>query len=340
MASTERQRLQPGVALGVGSRAPRAARPSGWPARLREHGSVVFIYALVLLVGGLAAVLSPNFREPANLINILRQTIVLGLVAIGQSMVILTGGIDMSIGTIAKVAALTVAVLFGGNDGLVIPLSLLGLAIGAGLGLLNGLLITRLNASPFIITFGLFSILRGIALAIASGPVGQIPASFLQIYDARLGTVPLNVLAMAILWALAWLMTTRTTFGRAIYAVGGSARVARLSAINVPRTLLGAYALSGLCGAAAGLFVLTRTGVGDPSLGDNLEFQSIVAVALGGISLYGGKGSLIGTLGGVLLLGVVSNVFNILQVSVFHQQLLLGLIVLVAVATYRAGRSA
>ena len=326
------------MAVGVSSRPVATPRAGLWPARLRDNGSVVFIYALVLLVGGLAAYLSPNFREPSNLINILRQTIVLGLVAIGQSMVILTGGIDMSIGTIAKVAALTVAVLFGGNDALAIPLTLLGLGIGAGLGLLNGLMITRLNASPFIITFGLFSILRGIALAIASGPVGQIPASYLQIYDARLGTIPLNVIAMALLWALAWLTLTRTPFGRAIYAVGGSARVARLSAINVPRTLLAAYTLSGLCGAAAGLFILTRTGVGDPSLGDNLEFQSIVAVALGGISLYGGKGSIIGTLGGVLLLGVVSNVFNILQVSVFYQQLLLGLIVLIAVATLRSGR--
>lgn len=327
------------MAVGVGSRPLAAPRGGSVPAVLRDNGSVVFIYALVLLVGGLAAYLSPSFREPNNLINILRQTIVLGLVAIGQSMVILTGGIDMSIGTIAKVAALTVAVLFGANEALVIPLTLLGLAIGAALGLLNGLMITKLGASPFIITFGLFSILRGIALAIASGPVGQIPAGYLQIYDARLGTVPLNVIAMGLLWALAWLVLARTPFGRAIYAVGGSARVARLSAINVPRTLLVAYVLSGLCGAAAGLFILTRTGVGDPSLGDNLEFQSIVAVALGGISLYGGKGSIVGTLGGVLLLGVVSNVFNILQVSVFYQQLLLGLIVLIAVATLRSARS-
>ena len=327
------------MAISLKTRPSLLPLPGGLPARLRDNGSIIFIYALVVVVGGLAAFLSPNFREPSNLINILRQSIVLGLVAIGQSTVILAGGIDMSIGTIAKVSALTVATLFGGNEALVIPLILLGLGLGAAIGLLNGLLITRLNASPFIVTFGVFSILRGIGLAIASGPVGQIPASFLQIYDARVGGVPANVIGMALLWALAWVITARTPFGRAIYAVGGSARVARLSAINVGRTLLGAYALSGLCGAAAGLFILSRTGVGDPSLGDGLEFQSIVAVALGGISLYGGKGSLVGTLGGVLLLGLVANVFNILQVSVFHQQLLLGLIVLVAVAAYKSTRS-
>lgn len=327
------------MAISLKTRPSLLPLPGSLPARLRDNGSIIFIYAVVVVVGGLAAFLSPNFREPSNLINILRQSIVLGLVAIGQSTVILAGGIDMSIGTIAKVSALTVATLFGGNEALVIPLILLGLGLGAAIGLLNGLLITRLNASPFIVTFGVFSILRGIALAIASGPVGQIPASFLQIYDARVGGVPTNVIGMALLWALAWVITARTPFGRAIYAVGGSARVARLSAINVGRTLLGAHALSGLCGAAAGLFILSRTGVGDPSLGDGLEFQSIVAVALGGISLYGGKGSLVGTLGGVLLLGLVANVFNILQVSVFHQQLLLGLIVLVAVAAYKSTRS-
>jgi ribose transport system permease protein len=236
---------------------------------------------------------------------------------------------------IARVSALLVATLFGGEAGLIVPLVLLGLSVGAGLGLLNGVLITRVYASPFIVTFGVFSVLRAIGLTIASGPVGQIPPAFLDVYDARIGDIPLSVIGMALVWAVAWCLAARTPLGRAMYAVGGSARVARLSAINVPRTQVAAYVLSGVCGAATGLFILARNGVGDPSLADGLEFQSIVAVALGGVSLYGGKGSLLGTLGGVLLLGVVSNVFNLLQVSVFFQQLLLGLVVLVAVASLK-----
>ncbi len=311
-----------------------------WPSFVRQHGSVVLTYALAALISLMAGVLSPNFREPTNLTNILRQSIVLGLVAIGQSMVVISGGIDMSVGMVARIAALTVATLFGGDSALVIPMICLGLTIGAAVGFANGLMITRMYASPFIVTFGVFSILRGVALGIASGPVGKIPLEYLQIYDARVAFLPWNVVAMALIWLLAWVLTARSSFGRAMYAVGGSAKVARLSAIHVSRTLLGAYTLSGLCAAAAGLFVLTRTGVGDPSTAEGLEFQSIVAVALGGISLYGGKGSLVGTLGGVLLLGVISNVFNILQVDVFYQQLLLGAIVLVTVAAYRSARTA
>jgi ribose transport system permease protein len=315
----------------------RSGGSSGW--RLRVDGSIVFIYALVLLVGIGASIYSERFRDSGNLTNVLRQTIVLGLLAVGQSVVILAGGIDMSVALIARLSTLIVAVLFGGNDGLILPLIGLGLAIGAGLGLINGLIITRVYASPFIVTFGMFSILSGISLAIASSPVGKIPAAYLTLYDASLGPLPVSVLAMAGVWFAAWLLTSRTRFGRALFAVGGSQRVARLSAINVSRTLVGAYVLSGLCAAAGGLFILARTGVGDPKMAEGLDFQSIVAVALGGISLSGGRGSMLGTLGGVLLLGVVANMFNILQVDSFFQQLILGLVVLITVATYRTGKA-
>jgi ribose transport system permease protein len=306
---------------------------------LPVDGSVVFIYALVLLVGLGAGIYSERFRDPGNLTNVLRQTIVLGLLAMGQSLVILAGGIDMSVALIARLSTLIVAVLFGGNESLILPLLALGLGIGAGLGLINGLIITRVYASPFIVTFGMFSILSGISLAIASSPAGKIPPSYLGLYDASIGPMPISVLGMGVLWFAAWLLTSRTRFGRALYAVGGSQRVARLSAISVPRTLLGAYVLSGVCSAAGGLFILARTGVGDPKMADGLDFQSIVAVALGGISLSGGRGSMLGTLGGVLLLGVAANMFNILQVDSFFQQLILGLVVLVTVATYRTGKS-
>jgi ribose transport system permease protein len=322
------------VALPIGRPGTGAA---AW--RLGLDGSIVFIYALVLLVGIGAGVYSERFRDPGNLTNVLRQTIVLGLLAIGQSLVILAGGIDMSVALVARVSTLIVAVLFGGNEALILPLVALGLLIGAGLGCINGLIITRVYASPFIVTFGMFSILNGVSLAIASSPVGKIPAAYLTVYDASLGPLPISVLTMGLLWTGAWMLASRTRFGRALYAVGGSQRVARLAAIKVSRVLLAAYVLSGLCSAAGGLFILARTGVGDPKMAEGLDFQSIVAVALGGISLSGGRGSILGTLGGVLLLGVVANMFNILQVDSFFQQLILGLVVLITVATYRTGKA-
>jgi ribose transport system permease protein len=329
-------RAESSVATLPGAR-ERATGVASWGLRL--DGSIVFIYVLVLLVGIGASVYSERFRDPSNLTNVLRQTIVLGLLAMGQSLVILAGGIDMSVALIARLSTLIVAVLFGGNDALILPLILLGLGIGAFLGLINGVIITRVYASPFIVTFGMFSILSGISLAISSSPVGKIPPAYLTIYDASLGPIPLAVLIMGLLWVAAWLLTSRTRFGRALFAVGGSQRVARLSAINVSRTLVGAYILSGLCAAAGGLFILARTGVGDPKMAEGLDFQSIVAVALGGVSLSGGRGSMLGTLGGVLLLGVVANMFNILQVDSFFQQLILGLVVLITVATYRTGKA-
>lgn len=314
-----------------------------WIAFLRNNASLLFIYGLILVVGIYAATVAENFRTVSNMANILRQTILLGMIAIGQSMVILTGGTDMSVAMIARVVALTVATVFAANDSnpaLIVPMIFLGAGIGLALGAMNGLLITSTHANPFIITFGVANILRGICLAIATTPIRGIPKPYMQIYDAKIGIIPINVIVMALLWVAAWLFANRSRLGRALYAVGGSERVARLSAIPVNRTLMATYMFSALCASIAGLFILSRSGVGDPITAEGMDFQSIVAVALGGISLYGGRGSIWGTLGGVLLLTMMSNVFNILQVNIYVQQLFLGVIVLIAVAAYKTPRSA
>lgn len=318
-------------------------RSRKWSAFLRNNASLLFIYGLILVVGFYAATMAENFRTLSNMANIMRQTILLGMIAIGQSVVILTGGIDFSVAMIARVVALTVATIFAAqqsNPALIIPLILLGIVLGVSLGAVNGLLITRTHANPFIITFGIASILRGISLAISTTPIRGIPKEYLRIYDTKIGVIPINVIVMGLIWIAAWIFLNRSRLGRALYAVGGSERVARLSAIPVNRTLMAAYMFSAFCASIAGLFILSRSGVGDPITAEGMDFQSVVAVALGGISLYGGRGSLWGTLGGVLLLTMMSNVFNILQVNIYVQQLFLGLIVLIAVAVYKSPRSA
>jgi ribose transport system permease protein len=312
-------------------------------AYLRNNASIVLIYGIILVLAIGAAAFTEKFQNPSNLVNILRQSIVIGLIAIGQSAVILTGGADMSVAMVARIVTLIVATIFAANNsnpGLIFPLVLLGIGVGALLGCFNGLIITRTHANPFIITFGIANVLRGVNLAIATTPIRGIPAEFLKIYDTKIGIVPVNVLVMIVVWVIAWLITTRTKPGRALFAAGGSERVARLSGIRVNRTLVMAYVFSGICAALAGLFLLSRTGVGDPSAAEGMDFQSMVAVALGGISLYGGKGSMVGTLGGVLLLALLSNVFNLTQVNIYFQQLFLGMIVLIAVASYKSPRSA
>ena len=320
-----------------------APRSKKWVKFLRNNASLLLIYGLILIVGLYAASQAENFRTMSNMANILRQTILLGMIAIGQSVVILTGGIDFSVAMIARVVALTVATIFAAqnsNPALIVPLILLGLVLGVGLGGINGLLITRTHANPFIITFGIANILRGVSLAIATTPIRGIPKEYLRIYDAKIGIIPVNVIVMALIWIAAWIFLNRSRLGRAVYAVGGSERVAQLSAIRVNRTLMAAYMFSAFCASVAALFILSRSGVGDPITAEGMEFQSVVAVALGGISLYGGRGSIWGTLGGVLLLTMMSNVFNILQVNIYVQQLFLGLIVLIAVAAYKSPRSA
>lgn len=308
---------------------------------LRNNKAVVLIYIIILIVAGLTAAFSEVFRSPANIMNIFRQSIALGLLAIGQSVVILTGGMDVSTSQIARIVCLVVATFFAlteSNPAMIIPLIALGIVIGVILGGLNGILITRTHAVPFIITLGMASVLRGVNLAISTTPIRGVPSEYLQIYNAKIGIVPINVLAFGAVWILAWLVMTRTRMGRSIYAVGGSERIAQLSAIRINRSLVLAYVISGLFAALAGLMLLSRMGVGDPSAAEGMDFQSVAAVALGGISLYGGKGSILGTLGGVLLLTMMSNVFVLMQIDIYFQTLVLGTVMLIAVAAYKATR--
>lgn len=314
---------------------PRSRR---WSAFVRNNGPVILIYVFIVLLIIIASIASDRFLTASNMVNILRQSIVLGLLTIGQSAVLLTGGMDISVEMVARIVGLVVATLFAtynSNPAMILPLVLLGVAIGVVLGGINGLLITKTHAVPFIITFGTFFILRGITLAISTTPIRGVPDAYLNLYDAKIGIVPWNVIGMAFIWFAVWVFFTRTQPGRNIYAVGGSERIARLSAIKVNWSLISAYIISSVFAALAGLFLLARTGVGDPNAAAGMTFQSIVASAVGGISLYGGRGSTFGMLGGVLLLTLLSNVFNLTQVNIFFQQLLLGAIVLIAVAAYK-----
>ena len=300
---------------------------------LRRNGALVLIYViLVALVAG-GSYGSEIFRSPDNIIDVLRQATTLGLVAMGQFLVMLVGGADMSGGMVARAAGLGAAVImtiFG-----VPPILAIALAIGFGAfcGLLNGLFVARLNGQPFIVTLGSMGILYGVSLAISSGPTKMVPFEVMDIYELTWGPIPVCIIAMAVLWAGCWYMLDYTRFGRSLYAIGGSRQVARLAGLKVERTIIIAYILSGILSAAAGIFLLARSGVGNPNMASGLEFQSIVAAAIGGVSLYGGRGRALGVVGAVLLVTVISNLFDLYQVSAYYQDLLLGLIVVVAVAS-------
>jgi ribose/xylose/arabinose/galactoside ABC-type transport system permease subunit len=301
------------------------------------------VYLLIAALVAYAAAVEPVFRTTQNLTNVLQQSIPLGLVAIGMALVVLSGGIDFSVGAVVKLTMIVSAIVMNGHGTMIVPAVAAAVAIGAGIGLVNGLVVTRLNAAPFIVTFGTATILRGVALTISTAPVGLAANQFLQVYDAAVdipgfGRLPLAVIGAALLWLGAWVLVARTRFGRHLYAVGGDEEVARLAGVRVRGVRVGAYVISGVLASLAGLYVLATSGIGDPSAGDGLEFDAIAAVALGGTSLYGGVGGIVGTLGGVLLLTLVNNVFDLLQISSWYQGMLKGAIILLAVAVYRQRR--
>jgi ribose transport system permease protein len=309
------------------------AQDSRW--HLRRHGRVILVYSVVIALGVVASVVNPTFLEPGNLVNILRQSIPLGLVAIGQTFVVLTGGIDFSVGPLAGLVAVSAALLFEGDPANA-PLAVAaGIGIGTVSGLVIGVIVARLNAMPFIATFGMASLLSGVTLMVASGPTGAVPYEFVRLYDVSVGTIPLSVIGMGGMWVLAWFVLKRLRYGRHVYGVGDSEVSARRAGVRVGWIVTSAYMISGGLAALAGLFLLARSGVGAPTFGEGFDFLSVTAITIGGISLYGGRGNIWGTLGGVLLLTMVSNVFNVTQVDVFYQPLLLGIIVLAAVALYK-----
>jgi ribose transport system permease protein len=305
---------------------------------LRRHASTLIVYGLILVLGVYASLLSPNFLTERNIFNVLRTATFLGTVAIGETLVIISGGIDLSAGSVIKLAVLMSAILMDGKPENIAVAIAATLAMGAVVGLINGLLITKARIAPFIVTLGAYSILRGVSYTVTTKPVGRAAPSFLRLYDFKFGPVPLLVIFLALLLGAGIFVLRRTAFGRYLYAVGGNEQVARLSGIRVDPVKIGVYMLCSTLAALTGLLYLARSGVGDPVVGEGAELQAITAVILGGTSLFGGQGGLVGTLGGVLLMGLTNNVLVLLNVSSWYQELIQGLIIVGAVALYKQKR--
>jgi ribose transport system permease protein len=301
----------------------------------------VIIYTILIVLCVYTGIRSPDFRTTTNIETLLDQSVPLGLVAIGQLVVILTGGLDMSIGLVGRLSALVAAVVMQAHVGAVVPAILLAIGIGIAIGTTNGLIISATGAVPFIVTLGMFGVLEGVCLAVTQTSTSLVPTSVLEIYTTSVHGLPVAVIVMAGVWLLAFAFLRYTPIGRHFYATGGDSYVARTAGIRIHRTRIVAYAISGLLGAIAGLFLLSQSGVANNSIAANLEFQSIVAVALGGASLFGGSGNVAGTLGAVLLLTVVTDVFQVLQINPYYQNVFQGGVILVAIALYaQSGRRA
>ena len=314
----------------AGRFAAQRPRTGCWASAARR--GLAGIYALLLLALGLALLFVPGFAAPGNLANVLTQSAALGLVAIGQTFVIVGGLIDLSVGQLlGLVVVLTCALTDGQSSSLLWVLPML-LALGAAVGGLHGMLVNRLHIEPLILTFGSLSMLQGAIFAFTDRSVGRAPEALAWLANGRLAGIPVAGIALVAFALLAHCILRQTRFGLRLVAVGSDAASARRAGVDVAGVRLWAFGLSALGAVLGGLIVAGRLGTGFPNAGQGVELDAIVAVVLGGASLAGGRGSVAGTLAAVLLLGVVSNSLNLLEVSSFVQTFAKGLIVVAAIS--------
>ncbi len=296
-------------------------------ARSREVGTLIGLF----LLGALLSILSPFFLTSSNLLNVMEQTAINAVIAVGMTFVILSAGIDLSVGSIAALSGVVLANRL--QAGWPLALSLLaGLLTGALCGLSSGLLITRGKLPPFIATLGMMSVCRGAALLFTDGrPISGFDESLRWLSTGRVFGIPVPVLLTVLLYGLAIVLLNRTRFGRYVYAIGGNEEATRLSgvAVGFHKTLV--YILSGVTAALASVLLTARLNSAQPIAGMMYELDAIAAVVIGGTSLTGGLGTLGGTLIGALTMGVLRNGLNLLGISSFLQQIVIGLVIIAAV---------
>ena len=306
--------------------------------RNRLLASYVIVGALFLVLVIAGGLLSDRFLTWRNFSNLFQQLIVLGMVSLGQTFVVLMGGIDLAVGALVSALTVFLASFLEWRPDLLwlaIPLSVI---IATAIGALNGLLIVVLRVHSLIVTLGMSSIIFGATLMYRREPGGSVPNSFADFAYAGVGNIPISAIMLVAIFALAGLWLQRTRSGRNIYFAGGDPEAARLNGVQVNRVTILAYALSGLCAAGAAIFLTARTGVGDPRIGAALTLQSITPVVVGGTILAGGRGGVHGTLLGVLLVTTLNNLLNFVNVSSYYQWVIQGLIIIIAVGCNTAGR--
>jgi ribose transport system permease protein len=293
----------------------------------RQFGTLL---GLVVLCGVLWA-LTPHFLTVANLLNIAQQTAINAVVAVGMTYVIISGGIDLSVGSIVAFSGVTLG--WALQEGQPLPLALgIAVLVGAGCGLINGVIVSWGGLPPFIVTLGMMSIARGAALLFTEGrPVSGFDSGFRSLATGHVGPIPAPIVVTIVVYLLAHLVLTRTTFGRYVYAIGGNEEATRLSGVSVRLHKSVVYAVSGLMSAIAAILLTARLNSAQPIAGMMYELDAIAATVIGGTSLIGGEGSLTGTLIGALIMGVLRNGLNLLGVSSFLQQIVIGAVIIAAV---------
>ena len=301
---------------------------------VRRYG--VFVALGVTVLCGIVAV--PNFATLANLDAVLRQVAVLGIVSLGQTFVILTAGIDLSVGMLMGLVTVLSNGIMAGDPTLIPVVAVMALVIGVVVGLANGAGVVVFRVNPLIVTLAMMSVLQGVIFLYTDRTVGSAPPEFRELAYGSIGPLPTSIVLLAILTVGSWVVLRHTPLGRYIYAVGSDSQSARRAGIGVGRVTAAAYVICGSLAAIAGLVLAARLGSGYTGAGAGFELDSIVAVVLGGTALSGGRGGVLGTVAGVVLLALIANMLNLLGISPFTQRVVNGLIIIAAIAIYTARR--
>jgi ribose transport system permease protein len=310
-----------------------------WQQAIAGRGNLRYALRLGLAMVTIAmfayfAITNADFRSVQNLQNVARQSAALLIVSVGQGFVILGGGLDLSVGSTISLTSViaALAILQYG----MVPGIILGVLAGTSIGAANGLIVTRTRVSPFIVTLGSLSVVRGLALTLAGGtPVYNLPSSISNIGFNSLGPFPYPMIIALVALVLGYAVLKLTRFGRHVYAMGGNAEAARLSGVPVALDTFLVFVISAFLAAIAGIVLTARVSSGQPDLGSGMELNSVAAVILGGVSLFGGQGSMIGVLFGVLFVSFLSNALIIIGVSSYTQLMVIGGALIAAVAIDR-----
>jgi ribose transport system permease protein len=300
---------------------------------IRRYGILI---GLIGLITGFS-ILSERFFTISNMLIVMRQTSIVAFLAVGMSFVILGAGIDLSVGS---VLAFSGAVGAGAmqNGGIFFGI-LAGLALGTALGAFNGIVVTKLKIPAFIATLAMMAIARGGTLVYTDGrPITGLPSSFAYLGRGYIGNVPFPIILMLIIFILAYIVLKLTRFGRYVYATGGNINAARASGIKVDSVIISTFAISGFLSGLTGMVLASRLNSAQPTAGMGYELDAIAAVVLGGTNLFGGEGELWGTLVGAFIMGILNNGLNMLNVSSFYQQVVKGIVILIAVTVAQSGK--
>jgi len=316
-----------------------AAKTGGFKLSGLLHSPLALPLAGLIVVSILMGLASDNFFSVNNIMNVLRQVSVVGILAVGMTFVILTGGIDLSVGAVmALVGTLSAGLMV--NTGLSASIALpAGLFIGLGIGIFNGALVAWGKMPAIIVTLATMGMARGLGLIYSGGyPVSGIPSWISWFGVGRIGVVPVPVVIMVVIYAIAWVLLQRTAFGRHVYALGGNELAARLSGVKTQRVKLAVYGISGVTAALAALILTGRLMSGQPNAGVGFELDAIAAVVLGGTAIAGGRGLILGTLIGAVLLGILNNGLNLMGINPYLQDVIKGFIILLAIYIGREWR--